>query len=548
MLRCAFAGRPLLAPPSALPPAVAAPSIRTFLLSSPAPAALTCRTRSPPPPSPPSPALPAPPPPFRGLASIHRPSLQTRPSPLAALASRSLHTSSLLSRIFRRRNPFYPRPAPARPTTDDATAAASSRHLDPTSPGSRQLDQLLQKQAAEQLKHEDQYWSRQNIEPPHILATILYVLLFGAGTFSVFAILSIRQTADIAKEARDTQGPLSSWKSFVTSATSAGRNLFGGGGGGTRVQEQEAWGRGIDENTLNVVRKHHVAERLGHTLEWITGWCDQLGLPAGVKEVVGRSFVMVSEAYLDLPPAKEVLVPIIAFNTLVFGLWLLAPVRSRLEGFMLRHFTHRPSSELDFTMLTSTFSHRGGLHFLFNNVALWSFGGSAIIYASHVNAGCAILPEASATPHFLAFFATAGVFAAAASHIAAGVRFRHVAALRGLDVARATVGRQSSLGASGAVYAVVVASALAFPDARISLIFLPMFTLPIGTGVQCMVALDLLGALRGWAVFDHIAHLGGALFGYLYFYYGPPMWEFFKWWCHDYALYSCPLPRKEWRI
>lgn len=55
-----------------------------------------------------------------------------------------------------------------------------------------------------------------------------------------------------------------------------------------------------------------------------------------------------------------------------------------------------------------------------------------------------------------------------------------------------------SLGASGAIYATVTASALAFPDANVSLIFLPFVSLPIGAGVGGMVCLDILGIIRGW--------------------------------------------------
>ena len=35
-----------------------------------------------------------------------------------------------------------------------------------------------------------------------------------------------------------------------------------------------------------------------------------------------------------------------------------------------------------------------------------------------------------------------------------------------------------------------------------------------------VVALDVLGILLNWKVFDHFAHLGGMLLGYLYIKYG----------------------------
>lgn len=54
-----------------------------------------------------------------------------------------------------------------------------------------------------------------------------------------------------------------------------------------------------------------------------------------------------------------------------------------------------------------------------------------------------------------------------------------------------------SLGASGAIYATVTLTALAFPDAQVFLLF-PPIPLPITWGVGGMVALDVIGILRGW--------------------------------------------------
>lgn len=55
-----------------------------------------------------------------------------------------------------------------------------------------------------------------------------------------------------------------------------------------------------------------------------------------------------------------------------------------------------------------------------------------------------------------------------------------------------------SLGASGAIYAAVTLTALAFPHTEISLMFPPTFPIPIQWGVGSLIALDVVGALRGW--------------------------------------------------
>lgn len=69
-------------------------------------------------------------------------------------------------------------------------------------------------------------------------------------------------------------------------------------------------------------------------------------------------------------------------------------------------------------------------------------------------------------------------------------------------------------------------TALAFPNSDVSLIFLPMVKIPISWGVAGMVALDVVGILRGWRMFDHVAHFSGAMFGVAYWAWGK---EWYAW-------------------
>ncbi|KAG8748413.1 hypothetical protein FRC10_005960 [Ceratobasidium sp. 414] len=128
------------------------------------------------------------------------------------------------------------------------------------------------------------------------------------------------------------------------------------------------------------------------------------------------------------------------------------------------------------------------------------------------------MPESTSTYHFLAFFLSAKVDITPA--------------------AAASMTIAPSLGASGAIYAAVTASALAFPDANVSLIFLPFVSLPIGAGVGGMVCLDIIGIIRGWRMFDHWAHLGGAVFGVAYYNYGANFWD----WVRRHTPGSHPIP------
>uniref|UniRef100_A0A8D0GLW5 rhomboid protease n=1 Tax=Sphenodon punctatus TaxID=8508 RepID=A0A8D0GLW5_SPHPU len=77
-----------------------------------------------------------------------------------------------------------------------------------------------------------------------------------------------------------------------------------------------------------------------------------------------------------------------------------------------------------------------------------------------------------------------------------------------------------SLGASGAIMTVLAAVCSKMPEARLAIIFLPMFTFTAGNALKAIIALDTAGLVLGWKFFDHAAHLGGALFGIWYVTYG----------------------------
>ena len=74
----------------------------------------------------------------------------------------------------------------------------------------------------------------------------------------------------------------------------------------------------------------------------------------------------------------------------------------------------------------------------------------------------------------------------------------------------------SSVGASGAIYGLLIAFAFMFPDAKLGLMFIPV---PIAAKyfVPAIVLLDLFSGVTGYSIFGqnigHFAHVGGALFG-----------------------------------
>ena len=72
------------------------------------------------------------------------------------------------------------------------------------------------------------------------------------------------------------------------------------------------------------------------------------------------------------------------------------------------------------------------------------------------------------------------------------------------------------VGASGAVMAVTVAFAVLFPDVK--LLFMFLFPIKAKHLAMLLVAIDLLSGIKGSSGdVAHAAHLGGALFGFLFF-------------------------------
>ena len=73
-----------------------------------------------------------------------------------------------------------------------------------------------------------------------------------------------------------------------------------------------------------------------------------------------------------------------------------------------------------------------------------------------------------------------------------------------------------TIGASGAIFGVLVACAILFPDRRVMLFPIPV-TLSMRTVVTGMVVLTFLGTLGlGGDNVSHLCHLGGMLIGWLY--------------------------------
>ncbi|KAF8757736.1 Rhomboid family [Rhizoctonia solani] len=265
------------------------------------------------------------------------------------------------------------------------------------------------------------------------------------------------------------------------------------------------WWRGLTAPGSFELRRARVLDLKQRLTEHLSSLRDNTALlPVAVRVFVNRTAYIAANNWLGAGEGLQTSMMITGLCASIFVAWQIPALR----GVMRRHFLHDPLSGRHHTMATSIFSHSAFMHLAFNSLALLSFGTAANALLRNKQALVPSgLPESTSMYHFMAFFLTAGLFSSYVSHIIS-TRVRLPALLRTLTstsirteaiaASRAHGVIAPSLGASGAIYAAVTASALAYPDASVSLIFLPFVSLPIGAGVGGMVCLDIIGIIRGW--------------------------------------------------
>ena len=183
--------------------------------------------------------------------------------------------------------------------------------------------------------------------------------------------------------------------------------------------------------------------------------------------------------------------------------------------------------------VTNIFMHGGLGHLFFNMYALWAFGSP--------------LEQMWGREKFYLFFFLSGIGAAIiytlvnyfkfnnlyGALIAAGMpageidRLLHTGPSELPRVDESVIDLWSFynipvVGASGAIYGVLVAFGILFPNAKLFLIFLPV---PIAAKyfIPALIALDLFSGVTGFSIFGggiaHFGHVGGAIIGFLLMWY-----------------------------
>lgn len=186
---------------------------------------------------------------------------------------------------------------------------------------------------------------------------------------------------------------------------------------------------------------------------------------------------------------EQTLWTLIGINVVVFVLWQLT-ANTPFQGLLAQHFVVSAESVLSlrlWTLITYGFSHYDAMHLLFNMFGLWMFGRDVM--------------STVGWKHFLGLY-LAGALVAALCHLAFQL----------------TMGAGPALGASGAVMAIAVVYAALFPNRTLMINFL--FPVPAAVAVGYYILLDVFGLMQPGSGIAHAAHLGGAAYGLLF------------WWWH----------------
>ena len=201
-------------------------------------------------------------------------------------------------------------------------------------------------------------------------------------------------------------------------------------------------------------------------------------------------------------------IPVVTRNLLIINVILFVCTLIN-ENFMISTFAlFYPSSPLFrwWQVITHMFMHGGFWHIFFNMYTLVMFG--------------TVVERYLGPKKFLLFYFVCGL-GAAALHM--GVQFLqmqsfmdsvalgHPGAMQNITAIRMT----PTVGASGAIYGLLIGYAMLFPESRMTLLFPPV-TLSAKWMVVAFAVIELVTGVSGVnSGVAHFAHLGGMLIGYL---------------------------------
>lgn len=159
-----------------------------------------------------------------------------------------------------------------------------------------------------------------------------------------------------------------------------------------------------------------------------------------------------------------------------------------------------------YQLFTYMFMHANFGHLFFNMFALWMFGNT--------------LENIWGSKRFLLFYMVCGIGAGLCQELVQYIQYTSSLAqyetvnMSGRIISMDTyLNMMTTVGASGAIYGLLLAFGMMFPDSRIYLYFL--FPIKAKWFVIGYAALELILGFQGVDNVAHFAHLGGMLFGLL---------------------------------
>ena len=200
----------------------------------------------------------------------------------------------------------------------------------------------------------------------------------------------------------------------------------------------------------------------------------------------------------DLPPATKNIIIINAF----FLIMMYLKPEMMTEKFALFY----PASRFFhfWQYISYMFMHGGFMHFFFNMWSLYMFGR--------------VLERVWGTKKFLIFYFVTGLGAAAVHTGVMALQAQHFMTqiaenVPGAVTAYSRLLATPTVGASGAIYGILLGFAMLYPDSVLTLIF-PPISLKAKWFVLIFAAIELFTGVTGTAEgIAHFAHLGGMIFG-----------------------------------
>jgi len=195
-------------------------------------------------------------------------------------------------------------------------------------------------------------------------------------------------------------------------------------------------------------------------------------------------------------PISTALKALIGVNVVMFVVQVALPITTELFGLHPAWIIHARSTVAPehslwvWQVATYMFLHGGIFHIVFNMLALWMFGAE--------------LERMWGTRYFLKFYLATGIGAGVLTVLFSLLPFAFARQLQYANV----------IGASGAIYGLLLAYALYFPDRPIYMYF--VFPIPAKIFVAIMGGIAFLSSLSEAGGIANATHLGGLLVGYIF--------------------------------